>query len=295
MNLDSLKEYKDHVPLLAQGFALVGLVVVGCGFLSLTIYHASLGIPQISFIRPKIVSTGLLLVGIAASALIPAIYYSVHKPKPSDNLKQNFLHNLILFESFVVGVAVTSSLYIRPYFGGWGDILDSRLKWVGLAVIVPVLLDSYPFTKSWPLWKYVVRSILVLSSISFGLVRVGDKVLAVLILWLLACGYSVFLTHSYLREPAKFNYVQIVLTGLGVVGLFGQYIFRNIPASVCGGAPVPATITFADKQPPIGTSPQLKVWLIDETDAGYYFLQTKASKKALYIPRAGVSLISYGE
>jgi hypothetical protein len=64
MNFNDLKEYKDHAAIMAHTLALVGLIVVGLGFLTLTNHHASLEIPQISFLRPKIFSAGALLVGI---------------------------------------------------------------------------------------------------------------------------------------------------------------------------------------------------------------------------------------
>jgi hypothetical protein len=65
--------------------------------------------------------------------------------------------------------------------------------------------------------------------------------------------------------------------------------------ALCGGAPIPVTFQFADKQPPVGTDSKMKAWIIDETDAGFYFLQSKDSKKAIFIPRNAVTAVYYGE
>jgi hypothetical protein len=294
MNLVELKEYKDHVPIVAQSLAIFGLLVVGCGFLSLTVYHASLGIPQTSFLRPKIVSTGLLLLVFAAAGVIPAIVYARQKPQAVDSLKVNFINNLSAVEGYVIGVVVASGMYIRPLLGGWGEHLNSRLIWFTLVVFVPVFLDAIP-ASAWPLWKHMVRFVVVTACISFGLIRLHDALIAILIVWLIFCGYCVSLTRLYLRKPERFSYLYVVVTLLGIVGIFGRNIYPYIPPAACGGEPVPATVTFGDKQPPLGSAPQMKVWFVDETDAGYYFLQTKDAKKAIYIPRAGVSLIVYGD
>jgi hypothetical protein len=294
MNLAELKEYKDHVPIVAQSLAIFGLLVVGCGFLSLTVYHASLGIPQTSFLRPKIVSTGLLLVVFAASGLVPAIFYAAHKPKFEGTFKEKFINNLLTVEAYLLGVVAASSIYIRPFLGGWGDVLGNKLKWFGLIGIVPAFISAYP-AKQWPWWAYVLRFAVMVASISYGLIRLGDSPLAILIGWLVWCGYAVYFARFVFRLPDRFNYLYSVMTVVGIVSVFGANIYPRISPTLCGGAPVPATITFSEKQPPLGSSPQLKVWLVDETDAGYYFLQTKDAKKAVYIPRAGVSLIVYGD
>ena len=289
MNFDDLKEYKDHAGVVAQSLALVGLAVVGCGFLSLTIYHASLGIPQIGFLRPKIFSTGLLLLALAAAGLWPAVYFATHKPRRADvTLKDKFISNLLTVEVFVVAIVVASCLYLRL-------LLDSpwpQMHWLLFAVLLPVMLSAVP-ALTWPLWACLLRFVLIVTSIVIGLVQLHDPVLTVLIWWLLGCGYSVYVGRQYLSGFDKFNYIFSLLIVIGIIGSFGRLIYPHITPTVCGGAPMPATITFADKT--LVGNGQVKVWMIDETDAGFYFLQAKDAKKAVYVPRTGVSLIAYGE
>ncbi len=96
------------------------------------------------------------------------------------------------------------------------------------------------------------------------------------------------------KVSVRINYFTVILTVFGVVGMFGQYIFPKIPSVVCGGASVPATIQFQDKLPN-GEYSKSKVWLIEETDAGFYYLPTEDSKKAVFIPRSVVTAIYYGK
>ncbi len=38
-----------------------------------------------------------------------------------------------------------------------------------------------------------------------------------------------------------------------------------------------------------------KVWVIDETDVGFYVIRTKAEKKAIFVPRGFIKTIYFGE
>ncbi len=79
------------------------------------------------------------------------------------------------------------------------------------------------------------------------------------------------------------------------IGGFTFLVYPRVYDSIGGGAPVGVTLQFVDKIPPVGNSVQIKVWLIDETDNGFYFLQTKESKKAVFVPRNAVSAIYFGD
>ena len=91
------------------------------------------------------------------------------------------------------------------------------------------------------------------------------------------------------------GWVQGVMTGFGTVGFFALLLYPALPSAFLGGVPVPITFQFADKSMPIANSPQLKGWLLDETDDGFYFIQDKNTKKAVFIPRSDVTAVFYGE
>jgi len=106
------------------------------------------------------------------------------------------------------------------------------------------------------------------------------------------------LFHGQLANPKAIQtigWVQGVISGLGAVAFFALGLYPSLPSAYFGGVPAPVTFQFADKSTPIGNSSQLKGWLLDETDGGFYIVQEKDSKKAVFIPRSGVIAVYYGE
>jgi hypothetical protein len=293
MNFVDLKEYKDHAAIMAQSLALIGLVVVGFGFLTLTIYHASFGIPQISFIRPKIFSAGVLLIAMAAAGFLPAIFFVALRPAKSGNLKADLVTFVLTVEAFLAGVTVAACIYLRPLLTGPGEQPFIKLRWLLLILIPPAFISAIS-VKNWPPWACITRSAVIITLIAIGLIGGRDELLALLVAWLILCGFSAHMVRSYFLRPKDFNYPIALFMILGAVSLFARNIYPHAPAYLCGGAPMPATVTFADKTM-LGTNGQSKVWMLDETDAGFYFLQAKDAKTAVYVPRAGVSLIVYGD
>src|ERR1700720_4864392 len=58
--------FKTRIQLAASVIAIIGVVLYGIGFLVLTIHHASFGIPLIGFLRPRIISAGILFCAFVA-------------------------------------------------------------------------------------------------------------------------------------------------------------------------------------------------------------------------------------
>ena len=92
------------------------------------------------------------------------------------------------------------------------------------------------------------------------------------------------------------NLVQTVVGVVATFSFFGVLVYPRIPAMVGGGEPLPATIAFVqDKKPPIGESDRLRVWLLDETDDGYYFIHDKNSKNAVFVPKSEIRAVYFGK
>ena len=89
--------------------------------------------------------------------------------------------------------------------------------------------------------------------------------------------------------------VQSVVTCFVSVTFFALLLYPALPSAYLGGVPVPITFQFAEKSMPVANAAQLKGWLLDETDDGFYFIQDKNSKKAVFIPRTDVTAVYYGE
>jgi hypothetical protein len=53
-------------------------------------------------------------------------------------------------------------------------------------------------------------------------------------------------------------------------------------------------LQFVDKAPFDGAA-KSRVWLIDETDVGFYVIRSKDAKKAIFLPRNTIATVYFGE
>lgn len=296
-----------RIQLMTHAAALVAVILYAAGFLTLSLHHAYFGVAQFGLLRPKILSAGiLLLVFFALPVLEVARVYGLWKfgdprlqnaddkqVEPHDRL--NFLHLSRLVALLTSAMAI--SIAIRPFLVNY-DPDKKLLVWslVMVAGFVLALVGVRILGKKHPLTCRLLRvsSILLFP---LGLWRMNDLKLVGLVVWFCWSawiGHEVSGAFKNLENLRNSHWHIVVLNAVGTVSLFTLLIYPNVRPAFGGGAPTPATFYFSAKNP-IGDAGQAQIWLLDETDAGYYILNSKEAKKAVFIPRGAVSAIYFGE
>jgi hypothetical protein len=304
VNEDSLK---NRIEIVTKAAAVGGVLLYTAGFLALSIHHAKFGIPQFSLLRPKIVSTGIAFFVLSALPVLETIGFSgwsqIPQLQEDDSAAGRSRDRVVAFKIWLqtlpvllIAFLLTGTL-LRNWFVGL-TIESHYFTWLVLAVIPSAAAVALFQVKETYRSAAVLVYPLVILWIAFCLYRAHDATLVYLTLWLLWWSYLTFEARAVFLRPRRLrtiSWIQTLSIAIGTVAMFGGTLYPSIPMALCGGAPIPVTFQFADKQPPVGTDSKMKAWIIDETDAGFYFLQSKDSKKAIFIPRNAVTAVYYGE
>jgi len=287
---------RTRIQLAASAIAVIGVVVYGIGFLVLTIHHASFGIPLIGFLRPRIISAGILFCAFAAT---PVAAWLFAMKRNQTETKKDLRDYLSVCVDFLLEALVISIVTLRFVFVGLPEqSLRHYYGWATAAVFVSSAIWALPWWNQWGKIPHLVRFVGIYTWVAFCLYKAYDKTLALLVGWFLICAYMTYTARDALRNPNAVpirGWIQDAMAGFGTVGFFALLLYPALPSAFLGGVPVPITFQFADKSMPIANSPQLKGWLLDETDDGFYFIQDKNAKKSVFIPRSDVIAVYYGE
>jgi len=291
------ESFRTRIQLAASAIAVIGVIVYGIGFLVLTIHHASFGIPLIGLLRPRIISAGILFCAFATIPIAGLLFIMKRTKWPET--KKELRCYLSVCVDFLLEALAISLVTLRIVFVSFPDqTLSHYYGWAGAALLVPSAVWALPWWNQWGNVAHVSRFVGIYAWAAFCLYKANDRTLALLVVWFLICGYLTYAVQNALRNPNDIpirDWIQGVLAGICTVGFFALLLYPALPSAYLGGVPVPITFQFADKSMPIANSPQVKGWLLDETDDGFYFIQDNKSKKAIFIPRSDVIAVYYGE
>jgi hypothetical protein len=295
------EDVRNHISTLAQATTLAAIAIYIFGFMVLSVQHASFGLPQINLLRPKIVSAGLLLCVFAAIPIwetlkiVEVQQFAAITP----NTPERFKAGLKMLPWLLMAMTVSAFICRQLLVGSWFSP-GTHEYWLVLGLLplpaVAVASQVWP----WSLPLRIVALTLATAWLVFGAFRTRDKTFYVLIGWFSWCAFVTLKSYGHLVNIERLRTMslfQAVMAVSSTFVIFGLFVYGQIPAMLGGGEAVPATISFVmqDKQPPVGNTQQLKVWMVDETDAGFYFLVKKDAKNAIVVPRNGVSAIYFGE
>ena len=125
----------------------------------------------------------------------------------------------------------------------------------------------------------------------FFLYRVEDLGLAVVFLWFVWIALMGHFIDPIVRDPNKvrnLNWEVWVACSVGTVSLFALFLYPHMRSYMGGGVPVPITIQFSGMSP-IDGSTRSHLWLIDETEFGFYVVTSKEQRKAVLLTRRATS------
>jgi len=204
-------------------------------------------------------------------------------------LRVLFFLYLITYLSFLIA----RYLFVDGYewddkFGVWG---------LAMLVVGPAIGATAVIQRQKRSLLSVILGLSAIIFIAFCLWRIHDATLIALMGWFCIGAFAAHSLRELIVNPSKLkevNWHWSLVWTLSILTLFATSIYPHIKSSLGGGAPVPATFQFVDNSVLDNVS-KAKVWVIDETDVGFYVIRTKAEKKAIFVPRGFIKTIYFGE
>jgi hypothetical protein len=299
VNEDSIQA---RLQITTQLVALAALVLYAVGFLTISIHHAHFGIAQFSLLRPKIVFAGILFLVFFALPVLEAgrifglwglgVPPNQQSPEAAPPPLYSKLYRVV---GFLIAAMATSAI-IRPLM----DRYDPNWKWMEWSAIMFAWAVAVAIAIRRLGRHSIVCLVLVSSAIllfPLGLWRIHDATLYCLIGWFCWSAYVGHQANGLVQNPAELRnaewHIGVTLT-IGTVAFFAVLIYPRVGPQLGGGAPTSATLQFVNKSP-IDDSARMQLWLLDETDAGFYVLRAAEDNKAIFIPRGAVAAIYFGQ
>lgn len=287
---------------------LVGVYV--CGFLVVSVHLASYGIVEFELLRPRVISAGVLfLIFLAVSASVASYVYDFFGSKglkekrdfeAGTSVHGHILYNLsvksILFWDLFTLEALTACFMAIPL-----GIFEphARIIWyyLSVAIIWSTLNAAFHiwFSKKPILCGGCAFFALTLGVAGLVVMKMWTELY--LVAWFVISGrMSAYIVQEIrvLVEGRGVNLHKWFLGTLGVIVLFAVGVYPKVVPVIGGGSPVAIGLQFTDKSPLDG-SLKPRVWLIDETDKGFYVLRSKEDKKGIFLRRELVSAVYYGD
>lgn len=268
-----------------------------------SLHYASYGMVQFDLLRSRVLSAGiLLLIFLAISSLEASRIYGLFGfCSPAGTLKQRGLFSsgsisakqVMELESFVQALLVGSIMFT--------SLLGFEVR-VRYLVILP--LGAFEVLVILVIRKYFEKKpksggILACLSIVLGFIALVDMsgTWFAWVMWFWISGEMVVSVAGKVMNPAKIRDIKLytfTFWCLAVVSGFAYFIYPKINPSLGGGAPVAVELRFGDKSP-LDKSMSSRVWLVDESNNGFYILRGRYDRKAVFIPRGLITAVYYGQ
>jgi hypothetical protein len=284
--------------------AIVLVAAYGCGFLTLLIYHSAFKIADFGLMQPRILAAGFLfLLFLMLPVLTISRMYSLFgltkltgREITASEENKGTVKLLLGIQFFAAAYGL--SLFCRalieadpePPHSSWQEVLSvvSFLLLLTSIALTPKRIDKAP-------GKIVLFSLFANILFAILLFQTDSRSFFWMTVWFYACGIGFLLVQSAIREKKQLlsqeweRHFLIFLVVL--VPLFAR-IYSGIRREYGGGRPVPAVMYFS--QPPQFIKKNCaNVFLVEDTDAGYYALDRSHGDESFYVRRDQVGAIRF--
>jgi hypothetical protein len=292
---------QQWLDLLSKGWVPLLAAIYGSGYLIVSIYHASLGLNEINLLRPQLAEVGILFLVMTAAAVIlmrrvrlaVALFGAALSP-PRRYFFSVCFGGLCLF---CLDCMATIVMLPILHFEGRQPSQGRFILIVTACVIgTAAILGSGEFARRrqwvthWLALLCLGIATLTLLSMSFPYDRQFGLRQFAACLFLMQIFSFVSITNAL---GALDNWLNTVTQLLIPLLVYSVGIYPHVRRSFGGGAPTPAQIFLTTA---IGNDPakQFTATIIDETDAGFYVIQSN-QKNVRYVPRSLVSSIEFNK
>ena len=266
---------------LSKTVAAAAIAIYACGFLIVSIHHASFGFATDPF-RPRILAAGAWFLLLAAVPCFTAFEL------------RNYSWLTIVKSLYYVwsGLTLASLSVFRLIFTA--DPVSGGASWRGIPFLVISigLLVALGMTKTPEKLKVTFAVVLILIALFWNVWElIRGFGFGALTLWFFALSlFFLIETKTRSRSASALTSASAMLL---FVFAFAGYYYPHLRAAFGGGSPVPATIYFS-KDSPIKAGQSIAAQVVEESDQGFYIVAPN-QKKAVFVPRNTVSLVYFGE
>jgi hypothetical protein len=294
----------------ASKLAAVTLVLTYVsGYLTISIYHASFGFTELNPLKPKILAAGVLF---SFLTLIPlyASYTIFAHPSPAKTALSKIDSYLTRTVSYYYACSVaatgfftvmssqqTEPIFNQPhivaaFFQSKHFLIYAGIIGIPLLLLVvnkPKLMEEHPsISIASAIFLLLLDASMVIYTKLSGTISVQ--------LWFFGVGIflrpivlSLFDAEKRRRHVwSNLNFIPIIC-----IFTFARAVYPKVTAPWGGGEPVPITL-YMTKDSPVTPNGPLSALLLEETEAGFYIIK-EAKSKAIFLPRAQVSMIVFSD
>jgi hypothetical protein len=284
-------EFRSHLDTVSRAGTIMLIALYGAGFLVVTFSNAMYGIVEFGLFRTRLLSAGVIfaiflgLPFVEASRIFGLFGFNrIGFPKLTRS--DEFL--------FFVTAAWGSTFLMRFVVGDFDLSLRVVLLWLGFPALSSAVFVARGFKVLPKIVAFVIVVIFAVVSL-VALILVQRWSVVGLLGWFMAVGWLTYQMDSSMRDPEELKQVSWVLVFLNVLFVFGYFasvLYPRIEPIFGGGHPTDIVLQFTTTSP-VDSSTKMEVWLVDETDAGYYFTRTREDRKAIFVPRSLVSVVYF--
>lgn len=276
--------------------------VYAAGFLVVTFRLGEFGVLDLNPFRPQIFLAGALFIvltaipavaALKAIGLIPMDRIQSAGMKP---VQRKGLYNLAFYLNFytvALGLAGFSSAILLSDSSCFSQTRwASPLSLMTLSVVISIL-SRYHFDRFWYL---LIAGLLGCQIALFIILLFEGKSCFWLTNWYYIAGIATLSLHSIWRKlkagsEVPWEYLPVLF--LAFVSLYSTKLYPAMRPQVGGGAPRPIVL-YGLGMNPVTDCASANVFLVDETDNGYYFLLKPDDKSGYFIRREAVKAMKFG-
>jgi hypothetical protein len=292
----------SKLEIISRSFAVLIGSVYAAGFLVASIYLAEYGATPTSLFRPRFMGAGVLFwlfVALPAPTGIYARRFSAERWTDSQSQAKasskvhvfSSVHfAAFLYVSSVVLAAIMSGfLWDRAVFN-WHFFVIAATYLVAMGGIV------YAHTFAPVTGRGALLSLLCAVLLFAVLGEFAGQGFQILVLWVAGAGAvadDVARHWPSMKQLEGHRPEFLFVTLMAAATFFARAIYPRIRPEYGGGDPSPAVIQF-NNVPPFDMPDRSSVWLLEESEDGYYVLRSKGSTKAVFLPKKIIRGIYFG-
>jgi hypothetical protein len=297
-------ELKSQVDFLLRFGALAGIALYVAGFVIVTLGDLSYGVVAFSIFRTRVLAAGALFFVFAVFPILDlSVIFGQHRASILRQIDTTSRSNraVRLYAWAIAMLMFFTSCWLKAFFGSFYLLGDPGIsEFMGVFIIFAatssvVLAFCLTFTN-----QRLIGTCLCFLVMGGALGKVLLKKASTfgeLLAWCAAIALLRRFVKKEIKEAADLRFISWGMLVLYVLMLcfgFSKYFYPKVEAQFGGGKPVSVTLHLTGP-PPIGINSITHVWLLDETDSGYYVLRAESDRTVVFVSRAVVSAVYFGE
>lgn len=291
-----VSKFQQPFDLLSKGWVLLLAAIYGTGYLVVSIYHASLGLNEINALRPKVAAAGLLFLVLTSCAVLLAfhVFNFVKSDRDMSTTQKLIIAGMMLYCFDIAGALGVSLLMDYDNNQPLNSIVSTLWASGVLVALAAVGGRNYRQVQLWKAhWLFQLACILVTASLLvMSMPRHGQFGCRQFALYLATVQFAAASLSNVnpLLATSRFNiYTTTIVTMLLPFITFSLWVYPHTHAAFGGGEPTAAEMSLVPS-----LVPKISVRIIDETEAGYYLIESTDTRVS-FIPRSRVTQVIFNK